>query len=215
MSWCAGLAGLHSGPIKLNTVRNGRLRLTAASRARPGWYLGANKKASETSARQRRDTSGSGSNATPSAASTSVLPARLVAARFPCFTTGALHAAATMAAAVEMLIVPAPSPPVPHVSRRRSLAIPQSQAFIRSRTARTVPSSSAAVTPFSRQAVRNAVANSSSPSPSSSDPTASCVSRAQSAVFALSRSRARVRAVIKAPGRCVVPSCPGSSGQAP
>ena len=98
--------------------------------------------------------------ATPSAASTSELPARLVAARFPCLTTGTWQAAATMAAAVEILIVPAPSPPVPQVSSRRSRAIPLSHGVIRSRTARTVPSSSSAVSPFSRQAVRNRAARS-------------------------------------------------------
>ena len=36
-------------------------RRTGASRARPGWNLGANRKAIESSARQRRETSGSGS----------------------------------------------------------------------------------------------------------------------------------------------------------
>ena len=53
---------------------------------------------------------------------------RLVAARLPCLTTGTWQAAATIAAAVEMLRVPAPSPPVPHVSSRvsrRESALPR------------------------------------------------------------------------------------------
>src|ERR1700674_4597270 len=53
---------------------------------------------------------------TPSASSTSALPHRLDAARFPCFATGVPAPAATSAAAVEILNVPARSPPVPQVS---------------------------------------------------------------------------------------------------
>ena len=43
-------------------------------------------------------------------------PQAELAARFPCFATAAPAAAATSAAAVEMLIVRAPSPPVPTTS---------------------------------------------------------------------------------------------------
>jgi hypothetical protein len=53
---------------------------------------------------------------TPSASSTSAEPLRELAARFPCLATRAPAAAATIAAAVEILNVPDPSPPVPHVS---------------------------------------------------------------------------------------------------
>jgi len=48
--------------------------------------------------------------------STSAEPLRELTARFPCFATRAPAAAATIAAAVEMLNVFEPSPPVPHVS---------------------------------------------------------------------------------------------------
>ncbi len=60
--------------------------------------------------------SGSISILTPRAASTSALPERLETERLPCLATGTPAAAATRAAAVEMLNVPRPSPPVPQVS---------------------------------------------------------------------------------------------------
>ena len=53
---------------------------------------------------------------TPRTSSTSAEPQRELAARFPCFATRAPAAAATIAAAVEILNVPLPSPPVPQVS---------------------------------------------------------------------------------------------------
>ena len=56
------------------------------------------------------------SSAMPSSSSTSADPAAELAARFPCFATAAPAAAATSAAAVEMLNVCAPSPPVPTMS---------------------------------------------------------------------------------------------------
>src|SRR6266446_476226 len=55
---------------------------------------------------------------TPSASSTSALPDLLETERPPCLATFAPAAAATNAAAVDMLNVCAPSPPVPQVSRR-------------------------------------------------------------------------------------------------
>ena len=58
---------------------------------------------------------------------TSELPEFPEAARLPCLTTGTPQAATTIAAAVEIFTVPAPSPPVPQVSSRRSGAIPLSQ----------------------------------------------------------------------------------------
>ena len=70
--------------------------------------------------------------ATPSAARTSELPEEPDAARLPCLTTGTPQAATTIAAAVEIFTVPAPSPPVPHVSRSGSpspSALPADHAF--------------------------------------------------------------------------------------
>jgi hypothetical protein len=52
----------------------------------------------------------------PSASSTSALPDFEVAARLPCFPTRTPHAATTIAAAVDTLKLPEPSPPVPQVS---------------------------------------------------------------------------------------------------
>ncbi len=53
---------------------------------------------------------------TPRASSKSAAPDLEDDARLPCLTTRAPAAAAMMAAVVEMLIVCAPSPPVPTVS---------------------------------------------------------------------------------------------------
>ncbi len=53
---------------------------------------------------------------TPSASTTSALPALLDTARLPCLATGTPSDDTTIAAAVETLSVPSPSPPVPHVS---------------------------------------------------------------------------------------------------
>ena len=64
----------------------------------------------------REDVSGGTPTATPNCSSTSADPVRLVTARLPCFATGSPAAAATIAAAVEMLNEPQPSPPVPQVS---------------------------------------------------------------------------------------------------
>src|SRR5580693_6449575 len=68
------------------------------------------------SSTQRRTPSGGNEITTPRASSTSALPHRDDAARLPCLATGHPAPAATRAAAVEMLKVPAPSPPVPQVS---------------------------------------------------------------------------------------------------
>ena len=56
----------------------------------------------------------------PKASSKSAAPDLDDAARFPCLTTFTPAAAAIIAAVVEMLIVCAPSPPVPTVSTARS-----------------------------------------------------------------------------------------------
>ena len=53
---------------------------------------------------------------TSSASSTSALPQLPLAERLPCLATGTPQAATTSEATVEMLKVPAPSPPVPQVS---------------------------------------------------------------------------------------------------
>ena len=59
--------------------------------------------------------------ATPRASRRSPDPDLLDAALFPCLTTRAPAEAAIIAAVVEILIVCAPSPPVPTVSTARSV----------------------------------------------------------------------------------------------
>src|SRR2546422_4865535 len=66
---------------------------------------------------QRATPAGARSTFTPSCSRTSAEPHRDEAARLPCLATRAPHAAATIAASVEMLNVARPSPPVPQVSR--------------------------------------------------------------------------------------------------
>ena len=65
---------------------------------------------------ERAICSGARSSFAPSASSTSALPLREDTERLPCFATFAPAAAATKVAAVEMLKVCAPSPPVPTTS---------------------------------------------------------------------------------------------------
>src|SRR5690606_13189308 len=93
------------------------------------------------------------SRRSPRASSTSALPQRLETARLPCLATTAPAAAATSAAAVEMLKVLLPSPPVPTMStngpRRGRICTAWA------RMARAQPVISATVSPFMRRATRN------------------------------------------------------------
>ena len=86
----------------------------------------------------------------PSASRTSADPDADETARLPCFATPAPAAAATSAAAVEMLIVLAPSPPVPAVSTRSSRN--GRTASTCARIASAHPAISSAVSPLSRSA---------------------------------------------------------------
>ncbi|MMZ60154.1 hypothetical protein D1872_222290 [compost metagenome] len=104
------------------------------------------------SVRQRVAASGVLVIVTPSASSTSALPLLLDTARLPCLATRTPPAAATSAAAVEMLNVPPPSPPVPHVSSSPSPHISSRIAF--SRIVSTNPTISSTVSPFIRRAVK-------------------------------------------------------------
>ena len=118
---------------------------------------------------------GGRSMAMPSASSTSAEPLCELAARLPCLATAAPEAAATMAAAVEMLNVPIPSPPVPTTSmigERRGVT-----ATTRDRIASANPAISSAVSPLARRATRNPAICASVASPSI---TASIVRRARS-----------------------------------
>src|SRR5215213_8508922 len=77
-------------------------------------------KQTPSSFRQPSETSGGAETLTPSAASTSAEPDRLVAARLPCLATGSPAPAMTKAAAVETLKVFAVLEPVPAVSTKHS-----------------------------------------------------------------------------------------------
>ena len=90
---------------------------------------------------------------TPSSSSTSAAPQAEEAARFPCLTTRAPAAAATMAAMVEMFTVLARSPPEPTTSTAgpgTSIGVAKSSMV----SAR--PAISATVSPLQRRATTNA-----------------------------------------------------------
>ena len=109
----AGRAGLATGPRKLNTVGTpSSLRVGPAYRS-AGWYSGANRKATPTSAASSAVAAGGRSITTPSASSTSAAPHADDAARLPCLIIRAPAAAATIVPIVDTLTVRAPSPPVP------------------------------------------------------------------------------------------------------
>ncbi len=116
MSWRRGNAGLDIGAIRLNSVRFANVRRSTAHRAIAGWYFGAKTKQHPACARQRCESLGfaidldshplehvGGADASADGA-VSMLGDRNT------------RAAAISAAPVEMLKVPAPSPPVPAVS---------------------------------------------------------------------------------------------------
>src|SRR4051794_33261425 len=89
----------------------------------------------------------------PRASRTSAEPAWLVAARLPCLAITTPAPRATNAAAVEMLIVPFASPPVPQVSTTPSGA---STFSAKRRIARAKPTISPTDSPRTRRAVRSA-----------------------------------------------------------
>ena len=96
--------------------------------------------------------SGGRSSVKPSASRTSAEPVCDDAARLPCFATPAPAAAARSAAAVEMLRVRLPSPPVPAVSTRSDRSGCTGRTW--SRIASAQPVISSAVSPFARSSTR-------------------------------------------------------------
>ena len=148
---------------------------------------------------------------TPRASRTSALPARLEAARFPCLATATPAPATTKAAAVEMLNVPAPSPPVPQTS------------MITSRRGRTwteaarrpsmSPRTSSTVSPLARRPMRNAPACAGVAFPSRSTAIAALAS-SRDRERRLARSwRQAVNAVAPPLIRRPPSRCGGSSGE--
>ena len=99
---------------------------------------------------------------TPKASRKSEAPDLDETARLPCLTTRAPAAAAMIAAVVEMLIVCAPSPPVPTVSTARSaISMGAACAYI---SATSAPTSSA-VSPLALSASRKLLIDSTSALP--------------------------------------------------
>jgi hypothetical protein len=141
-----------------------------------GWATRAKNGAMPTSTSSFAATSTGISTFTPSASSTSMLPARLEAARPPCFATGTPAPATTKAAAVEMLKVCAPSPPVPQVSTARGSG--QGSWRARERMARAAATISPTVSPLVRSATSRAAHRTSEPRPSMISPKAASSSGA-------------------------------------
>ena len=83
-----------------------------------GWWFGANIKPAPTVAIHLATWSADKARFTPSASNTSALPDLLLTLRFPCLAIFAPAPAATNIAAVEILKVWAPSPPVPTTSTK-------------------------------------------------------------------------------------------------
>src|SRR6202035_5108944 len=96
-----GGAGLATGRRKLNTVGTpSSLRVGPAYRS-AGWYSGANRKATPTSAASSAVAAGGRSMTTPRASSTSAAPHADDAARLPCFIIREPAAAATIVPLVD------------------------------------------------------------------------------------------------------------------
>src|SRR5450756_1058447 len=200
MSWCRAPAVFVSGPMRLNVVAMPISRRTGATCFMARWWRGANIKPMPAAAMQRLTCSGAMSMATPSASRTSALPHLLVAERLPCLATVTPAPAATRAAAVEMLNVWAPSPPVPQVSRITSVSTSTFSAS--ALMARAMPTISSAVSPLTRRALRKAAVwaspvrppmISSSTSRASSSPRSRPAARRCSAALSTSFGIARLR----------------------
>ena len=102
----------------LKIVRMPSFLRTAATCFIDGCMSGAKQKQMPSSSRQASTCGTLALMFTPSSASTSAEPLRLVMLRLPCLATGTPAAAATIAAVVLMLNSFEPPPPVPHVSSR-------------------------------------------------------------------------------------------------
>src|SRR5260370_2770538 len=111
-------AGLESGPTRWKMERMPRARRTGMTIFIAGCRLGAWKKAKRCLRSEAAPSAGERSTGRPRASRTSAEPHCEATARLPCLATVAPAAAATKAAAVEMLKVPLESAPVPQVSVR-------------------------------------------------------------------------------------------------
>ena len=112
-----GFAGFVSGPKILNTVLNPNSFLIAPTYFIEVWYFWAKKKQKPVSLKSFTACSGSKLIFAPRASRQSAVPDEDDAARLPCFATLTPAAATTNAVVVDMLKLPALSPPVPTISR--------------------------------------------------------------------------------------------------
>mmetsp|Transcript_78743 Transcript_78743/g.218823 ORF Transcript_78743/g.218823 Transcript_78743/m.218823 type:complete len:240 (+) Transcript_78743:254-973(+) len=125
----SGRPGFVSGPKMLKTVLMPISWRTGPTWRIAGWYARAKRNEKLLAVSTPGTSSGSKSKRAPKASRKSAAPLFDVAARFPCFTTFAPAPAATRAAAVEMLKVSCPSPPVPTMSMMKSPFLGSSKAF--------------------------------------------------------------------------------------
>src|ERR687890_2025909 len=146
-------AGLVRGPSRLKTVLNGNSARTGATWRIAGWWVRANMNPIPTSSMHRPTSSGPSPISAPRASRTSAEPAWLVAARLPCLAITTPAPRATNAAAVEILMVPFASPPVPQVSTTPTGAATFSE---KRRMARAKPTISPTDSPRTRRAVNRA-----------------------------------------------------------
>ena len=167
-------AGFVSGPSRLNAVRTPISRRVGAACFIDGWNVGAKKNAMLPVRSARSTTAGAAARFTPSCSNTSALPQRLETDRLPCLATLTPHAATTIAAADEMLNVPARSPPVPQVSQTSPSGLDTLTAC--SRIARAKPTSSAGRSPFMRSADSSAASAAGAARPSMTSPMAAAAS---------------------------------------
>ena len=115
-TWRRVPAGLASGPSRFMIVVTPSAFRTGAAWRMAGCSRGANMNTTPARDRTSAMPAGDRSRRTPSASSTSALPDFEVKERLPCLATRTPPAAATSAAAVEMLKVGVRPPPAPHVS---------------------------------------------------------------------------------------------------
>ncbi len=167
-----------------------------------------------TRSRMRAEVATCRSARTPRASSTSMLPARLVAARLPCLATGTPAPATTKAAAVEMLKEPTPSPPVPQVSTVRGST--HGARTARARKARATATISPGVSPFVRSATSSAAIATGDALPSIISPNAASRTPGGTSSPWIARSSAARRLMPRPPrnarGNSQADVCPRESG---
>mmetsp|Transcript_15118 Transcript_15118/g.38098 ORF Transcript_15118/g.38098 Transcript_15118/m.38098 type:complete len:215 (-) Transcript_15118:320-964(-) len=140
------------GPRMLKQVLTPSFLRTGATKRIAGWLTGAIIKATPTLSTHSTTWAGLRSILTPRASKTSADPQALLTERLPALATVQPQAEARTTEAVLMLMVSAPSPPVPTMSK--SFWPPRSTELQASFIAWTIPAISSGVSPFCRRSVR-------------------------------------------------------------